>query len=82
MFATGEAMCGSIVRIGARAHHKPSCGLIGRRFEAIPATFAVIAVTYMEITAIGVVTSETIGTIAAKHGGISHGQKPPAVAGG
>jgi len=82
MSATAEVMCGSIVRIGARAHHKQSCGLIGRKSEAIPATFAVIAATYMEIIAIGVVTSEIIGTIAAKHGGISDGQKPSAVAGG
>jgi hypothetical protein len=55
--------CASIVAIGAKAHHRRNCALIGRRFGVILTNFAAIAESFVVMLEIDAATFVTIGVI-------------------
>jgi hypothetical protein len=66
MSGIGEVMFANIVRIKARELRRLSYEQIGRKSEAITATFVAIIAISMEMFVIDAVTCATIGRIAGE----------------
>ena len=66
MSGIAEATFANIVRIGTRALRRLSYEQIGKKSEAISATFVAIGVISVEIFVIDAATCATIGRIAGK----------------